>query len=117
MRNTILYTVTVFFMASCNAYANSYVDHTYVDGNSLLRYYEADSGPYSAGLCIGYIIGVADTLGMNNYSAATACYASSVVTGQIRDVVISYLKSHPESRHYAADGVVALAISEAFPCQ
>lgn len=37
--------------------------------------------------------------------------------GQLADVVVQWLQTNPQARHYAAAGLVAEAVSKAFPCR
>jgi hypothetical protein len=45
-----------------------------------------------------------------------ACIRDGVTVTQIADVVKLWLQKHPENRDYAAAGLVAAALEEAFPC-
>lgn len=67
------------------------------------------------GPCMGYVAGVADTAEFlqPNYF----CAPTGVELGQMVDVVSSYLVSYPEKRHFPAQGIVMVALAEAFPCQ
>jgi Rap1a immunity proteins len=42
---------------------------------------------------------------------------SEATIGEVRDTVIQYLVRNPQMRHYPADLLVALALSQAFPCR
>jgi hypothetical protein len=92
-------------------------------GNIRMPDYESD------GICIGYIMGVADSIsGREIYTAkvegapggiavqSRACFRESVTVGQIRDVVIKWMQNHPQLRDVSADTLVGLALSQAFPC-
>jgi hypothetical protein len=46
----------------------------------------------------------------------TACFPPDFKDGQAKDAVKEFLTLHPEWRHHAAAGLVAEALSEAFPC-
>jgi hypothetical protein len=72
--------------------------------------------PPETGLLIdyrSYITGVFDALSMFKY----ACPPVGVSGTQAVDVVMNRLRAHPEVRHYAASGEVAVALKQAFPCQ
>jgi hypothetical protein len=72
---------------------------------------------FASGDCMGYVVGIADALGAGNeINGFSACFPEEVTTGQIRDIAIAFLQEHPELRHYAASGLVASALEEAFPC-
>jgi hypothetical protein len=88
------------------------------DGNDLLRQCkegEAGNG-VSAGICLGYIVAVADTLdAANRINGFTARIANAVTQGQLKQIAMKYLQEHPEQLHLGAAGLVAAALSEAFP--
>ena len=44
------------------------------------------------------------------------CPDPSMENGQIVDVVVKYLKDHPENRHSDAAILVAVALMKTFPC-
>ena len=68
-------------------------------------------------LCLGYIAGIADAAtGGNRVNGFTVCSPSDVSLKQVRDVAVQYLTKHPELRNFGAAGVVARALSEAYPC-
>ena len=37
--------------------------------------------------------------------------------GQVEKAVVRWLRNNPSILHYAADGLVAKALSDAFPCR
>jgi hypothetical protein len=67
--------------------------------------------------CRGYVKGIADVIFnetmVNGY---IACVSAGVNVGQLVDIVTIFLRERPAIRHYAASGLVANALSEAFPC-
>jgi hypothetical protein len=67
--------------------------------------------------CLGYIDGVADALDKNIINGYKACVPDGVTAGQLQDVVVQYLRLNPADRHFLAFGLVADAISKAFPCR
>jgi len=63
--------------------------------------------------CVGYITGSFDALkGSEEYK----CVAQEkiVTVGQIKEVVIAYLRKKPESRHFTAESLIRNAIFHAF---
>lgn len=92
---------------------------TFTDGNDLLTSCSADL--YVE--CLGYVAGIADAMetaqSCNNGSLAgwQACVPIGVRKSQAKDVVIRFLREHPQDRHYPASGLVAQALQEAFPCR
>jgi hypothetical protein len=45
------------------------------------------------------------------------CVSTEIAVGQLEDVVVDSLRHHAADRQLAAEGMVARAISEAFPCR
>ena len=83
----------------------------FMSGNDL--YGHCSSAVYvDRGICHGYVIGVVDIL-----SQRVICVPDDATAGQAEDIVRQWLEGHPEVRHLAAEGLVALALSEAFPCK
>lgn len=69
--------------------------------------------PASRITCLGYVLGVADTLG----ATGNACIPPDTMEDQTRDLVIKYLHDHPESRHLGAASQVGISLMTAFPCK
>jgi hypothetical protein len=95
----------------------SLTEAQFISGNELFGFCSATQSEATFniqwGQCWGYIMGVADALSF----MSRICLNSEVTTGQIRDVAIRYLVTHPEKRHLPANFVVSAALSEAFPCR
>ena len=87
------------------------------DGNELLEVCTRDDY-FSQGYCLGYIRALSDgmdmILAMDNKQV---CYGDNVTIGQIRDVVIDYVKCNPAKRNKNAMVLVSWALAEAWPCQ
>ncbi|MFN7388163.1 Rap1a/Tai family immunity protein [Brevundimonas sp.] len=77
--------------------------------------------------CREYITGVHDgieaTSGVVSYALDRAgdpirlvCAPPGVTARQMRDVVVTYLERHPETRHQSASLIIFGALGEAFPC-
>ena len=67
-------------------------------------------------LCLGYIEAVSDASEVNAVNGYEACVPEAVTAGQLQDVVVQYLQLNPADRHLSAVGLVAHALSKAFPC-
>jgi hypothetical protein len=67
---------------------------------------------YDKGYCLGYITAIADQVGISS----TTCFTEQVTRSQVRDVAIRYLQSAPQLRHLPASNLVAVALTQAFPC-
>ena len=71
-------------------------------------------------ICVAYIIGISDAMnGLENAETIRPklCTTATVTPAQERDVVVTYLQRHPETRHQEAGGLVLAALIEAFPCR
>jgi hypothetical protein len=63
--------------------------------------------------CLAYIAGVSDVLdGMH-----ITCTGGRVSLDQVKDVVVKYLREHPEQRNSDADDSTSIALTLAFPCK
>jgi hypothetical protein len=86
-------------------------------GNELWSHC-SDESAYSSGLCMGFVMGIADVMGAGSaILGARVCLPERVNGGETRDVVKRYLELHPERRHYAAASLVLDALAQAFPCK
>jgi len=89
-----------------------------VTGNQLLEYCESKDA-FAQGLCDGYITGASDIESMEGSAfpdRRRSCTPNTVTNGQMTDVVVKYLKDHPEERHMLAAVLVVEAVTKAFPC-
>jgi hypothetical protein len=90
----------------------------FLTGNGLLAACQStDNG--QRGLCIGYIEGVFDTMAISlSYLGKDQCPRTMKgVTGkQIGDLVLNYLREHPEDRHTSAARIVSSVIALGFHC-
>ena len=97
-------------------------------GNTLLEHCESGDkqdgdlqiNAMKAGLCFGYIEGAADILAFDAAAFPNRrleCTPKEVTRGQERDVVVKYLRDHPEERHESAALLVLHALTTAFPCK
>lgn len=84
-----------------------------VDGNKLLAMCVSKATIE----CDAYLSGVGDAIAAAGPGKALACIPKSVTGGQLRDVTIKFLKSHPEKRQLKAGVLVTRGFSEAFPCK
>lgn len=94
---------------------------SFKDGNKLLSECEAGDAPrpdnLSWGACMGYIIGAADALGF--WSAVTtgaSCLPPTSQAGQVKDIVVKYLRDNPAKRHFNAHVLIYGALKDAFGC-
>jgi len=80
---------------------------SWVDGNELYDSCTSDN-LFKAASCLNYVIGALD----GNPSIKTP---ASATRGQVRDVVVKYLKDHPADRDLPAGFLVYLAVRDAWP--
>lgn len=68
--------------------------------------------------CVGYIAAVADTLSASPIGDFHACIPGGrgVSEEQLKAIVLNWLRSRAGERRFTAAGLVAEALSEAFPC-
>ena len=70
--------------------------------------------------CFNYVIGVMDaTSNLTGLGLLRPiyCLPPQIEQVQAREVVVSYLRDHPEIRHQVAAGAVQSALASAFPCR
>ena len=94
----------------------------YVNGWDLLEICKASpSSPLyrlKVAQCTGYVVGVSDTFDCTsklhgfNWSSTTPDTQSDLVK-----VTVDWLNNHPNLLNHKSDGLVAAALSEAFPCR
>jgi hypothetical protein len=72
----------------------------------------ADSTPQNV-FCTGYVTAVSDSL----ESQRLICTPKHATAGQAIDIIVNYLRNHPEDRHLAAYSLAKLALMAAFPCK
>jgi hypothetical protein len=63
--------------------------------------------------CQGYLMGLTDGLGENG----VICTPANIIFKQVEDIVLNYLRAHPERRQYSASSEASLALRSAFPCK
>lgn len=103
-----------FFGASSIANADQAVDGNFMysmctDGNQV-----------DAFGCLEFVAGWAEGASMQaavDETHPVFCLPSKILYVQFRDIFINYLIAHPEKRQYPAATLLAISISQAFPCQ
>lgn len=86
---------------------------------NLCSYSKSEEPNVASAACTMYILGVTDTLLMNDDTETTMkkpCPGKYVTRQQISDVVVKWLNDHPEKRDLPAPFIVMTALNEAFPC-
>jgi hypothetical protein len=96
----------LFFAASITAHAAIVFD----TGNEL---FSACSSPEQRAYCLGTTTGYSDML----QAMGETCLDKSVTRGQAADIVMRFLRDHPEARHKTAASLARAALRDAFPCR
>jgi hypothetical protein len=81
-------------------------------GNDLYQDCSSNNSFVDAGVCIGYVEGVFDTISLT----LKLCGWDGVTTRQLRDITVQYLYAHPAERHLRANSLFTRAMVQAFPC-
>ena len=82
-------------------------------GNALLESCDNATDAWKQSHCLAYIAGVSDVLdGMH-----ITCTGGHVSLDEVKDVVVKYLREHPEKRNSDADDSTSIALTSAFPCK
>jgi hypothetical protein len=93
-------------------------DYEFTTGNDVLRACASEKATVAIG-CASYLVGMAqmsDFYGRLDGSRQTVCLPESPTNGQLRDVVLEYVKAHPATRHLPSEALALSAYHEAFPC-
>ena len=110
--------IALIVLMTVSTYPRAAKALTGMTGNELLGYCE-NEGEYSRGLCDGFIDGAGD--GFQSFALYIGrrlpfCYPEVFTVGQVRHVIVKYLKEHPQDLHYSAADSAFLALGDAFPC-
>jgi hypothetical protein len=81
-------------------------------GNGLLDTCDSEAGSFRAGLCRGFIGGVAQV----GSGERLICFPNEATNGQIADTVLKGLREHPEQRHLLSGVLILSYLGAAFPC-
>jgi Rap1a immunity proteins len=82
-------------------------------GNQLYKDCITQERSIQSDFCIGYLEGAVDAFS----SDGTLCLPPNVAAGQVQDMVMSYLRAHPENRHYTASSIVRQVLEVSFSCK
>lgn len=115
MKSMILTSAAVFLIASA-VITPARAETQELNGNDLLLICE-DKREALKQWCRGYILGVADIVMDDYFTAPMSCPTMPIPQQQLVDIVIKNLKADPEYRHGSAKYLVAGAFIKAFPCR
>jgi hypothetical protein len=109
----------IFLVLIHNPRSRAEIAPGFESGNALKAVCEATTS-YERAECFGYIEAIWDAMAarnsINGFKICRPTSETGITVGQIRDVVLMFLNSHPEVRHNNAAGLVAGAFNAAFPC-
>jgi Ssp1 endopeptidase immunity protein Rap1a len=88
----------------------------FLTGNQLYSYCNSELSNMRTH-CLGYIEGAVDSVPPSSGGKTFFCVPKGVEAGQMRDVVVGYLRNHAESRHQLAAYLVLMALQQAYPCR
>jgi hypothetical protein len=90
------------------------------DGNDLYRQCSA-KGYFDRGVCSGYVTAIADVLiegdAVQGRKACIPSGPNGAPAGHLVAVARQFLAGHPAMRHQSAEGLIASALAEAYPCK
>ena len=90
----------------------------YWSDTDLSAYCRANDGTLEKGACMGYIIGIADTLAAGGQVGnSRACIKAGVSIGQLVDTVTHFLTTTHDIQRGSANTLVASVLADAFPCK
>ena len=120
MRYKILAVMTLVSTLVCShAGAVEYTSEYLESGRGLLEDCEDAGSNFNSGYCLGFIHGMCSMhdYAARKYSARLYCAPDEVTNGQVRRIIIKFLKDHPNRLH-ETDLILAVdALREAFPCK
>jgi hypothetical protein len=103
-------------IASVAAVSTPAAAGTFVTGNDLLRYCE-DPQVAPENICLGYVLGVADSLDARRVlDHVRECIPKGVAPTQVRDIVVKFLNSYPQVRQDPAANLIGVAVILAWDC-
>lgn len=89
-----------------------------IDGNF---FYETCRDRATQIACTAFVAGVSEGVEMQHEfgggRAKLFCKPQQATFGQMVDIYIQYLRTHPEQRHMSAAPLVVLALVDKFPCK
>jgi hypothetical protein len=83
-----------------------------VKGTTLMKACTASS----VTACDAYVDGFADAISAGGKEHALACIPIAATGTELRDVLVKFLKDHPEDQHLKASSLATRAFAKAYPC-
>lgn len=110
--------LALLLLVDTNCAPSKHADLDLVEGNGLLEACTSRQ-PLQGAMCIGYIRGVIDgenMMGTAINKKPLACLSEGVTLGQVKDVVVKYLRDYPAERNKPSAGLIGIAAATAWPC-
>jgi len=114
-RTQLIAMATAVALACLPTAARAAADAAFLTGNELQSFCDANDARVAA--CVAYVAAIFEVIHSNPINGRSACLPPGVLVGQAVGVVKRWLDQHPEQRQLGAAGLVAQALSEAFPCR
>jgi hypothetical protein len=67
--------------------------------------------------CDAYVDGFSDAIEAEGKVNALACIPRASTGKELRDVLVVYLKAHPEAQHLEGADIASKAFAKAYPCK
>jgi hypothetical protein len=67
--------------------------------------------------CDAYVDGFSDAIAAGGREHALACVPRAATGTELRDVLVKFLKDHPEDQHLKASALATRAFAKAYPCK
>jgi hypothetical protein len=115
----VLGVLTLCFGIAFPSAAQENAAETFETGRTLLQKCNGDAASQTR--CLSYIEGVADAMRLEQayrrtFFGARVCINQNILGREIKDIVVRWLKDHPERQRYPASQLIAQAVFKAFPC-
>lgn len=101
----------LLLLCLCASPATAKSKWLYLEGNLVLERCEG-ADAYDIGFCRGAALAFSDAM----EHQGTVCQPEGTDGQQVIDVLVNYLKAHPESRHRAAYELAEQAFPQVWPC-
>jgi hypothetical protein len=92
------------------------VTATAYTGNQLLPECETTNVSYCLGEISGFRLGFGFVMNRWQVEPKLMCVPDGVSNGQLRDIVIQYIRENPQTRHESAQFLIVWSLEKAFPC-
>ena len=96
-----------------NALAQGYPISVTISGKAFYDRCNIPEDPQKQVYCLGYVAGTSDVLNLTR----SVCTPEGIHTSQTLNVIVNYVRAHPERRDEPVSLLAGLALREAFPCK